>query len=128
MSEKISKRALYKMADVDIDVAGVTYFPFPEPVEIVAHSEGLYGCTGILYRGCESGALYAGGKYSSASQGWDLRKSIGNRERAVVEKLARVEQLEGDGVYYSVLRFVSRDGYSFTAVTRDYGHHWTICG
>lgn len=128
MSEKMSKRALYKIADVDMSVTDATYFPFPERVEAVAHSEGVYGCTGILYKGRESGALYVGGKYTSESQGYELRRAMGNRERAIVEKLERVEQVESEGASFSVLRFVARDGYSFTAVTRDYGHSWTICG
>ena len=128
MSEKMSKRALYKIADVDMDVTDATYFPFPEPVEAIAHSEGVYGCTGILYKGRESGALYVGDAYTCESQGYELRRALGNRERAVVEKLDHVEQVESEGARFSVLRFVACDGYSFTAVTRDYGHNWTICG
>ena len=128
MSERISKRRLLEWADIDTEKVEVTYFPFPEPVEIRAHSEGVYGCTGLLFKGRISGALYAGDAYVSESQGQELRSDLGYRERAVVENLDHIEVHEGDGSSFCVFSFVAFDGSRFTVVTRDFGHTWTICG
>lgn len=128
MSERISKRRLLEWADINADDVEVTYFPFPEPVERFAHSEGVNGCTGILYRGSVSGKLYADGKYSSEAQGEKLRRDMGYRERAVVEQLDHIEVHEGDGSSFCVFSFVARDRSRFTVVTRDFGHTWSICG
>lgn len=127
MSERISKRRLLEWADIDTAEVRATYFPFPEPVERFAHSEGVNGCTGILYRGSVSGRLYAGGKYSSEATGAALRRALGYRERAVVENLDRIEVHEGDGEY-CVFSFVARDGSRFTVATWDFGRTWEICG
>ena len=128
MSQRISKRRLLEWADINTDDVEVTYFPFPEPVEIRAHSEGVYGCTGLLFKGRVSGALYAGDEYVSESQGYDLRRSLGNRERAVIEQLDHIEVHEGDGRAFCVFSFVACDGSRFTVVTRDFGRTWSICG
>lgn len=131
--ERISKRALVNLADVDATHAtSATYFPFPERVEKIAYSCGACGWTGSLYRGQMSGLLYAVTDCGNDcdTNGCGMRRNFGARELAVVETLARVEEVEGDahGHARSVLRFVSRDGRSFTAATFDHGHTWTVCG
>ena len=128
--KRIAKKTIISQADINATKAtSVTYFPFPEHVEKVAYSCGVYGWTGSLYRGTESGCLYAVTDYGNdcPSNGHDIRRTMGNREKAVVENLAYAEEIEHDG-RKSVLRFVARDGYSFTVVTFNGGHDWTICG
>lgn len=128
--KRIAKKTIIAQADINASKAtSVTYFPFPEYVEKVAYSAGVYGWTGSLYRGTTSGLLYSVTDYGNdcASNGHDIRRMMGAREAAVVENLAYCEEVEHDGSK-SVLRFVARDGYSFTVATFDRGHSWTICG
>ena len=128
--KRISRVAIMSLADIDATHANsVTYFPYPEPVEKVAYSCGTYGWTGSLYRGTTSGLLYAVTDMGNdcASNGCDMRRTFGARAAAVVERLDHVEEVEHSHGH-SVMRFVSRDGYSFTATTWDFGRTWTVCG
>ena len=133
MGKRISRREAIARADVNVsaitDGTGTTNFPYPEALETVAHSEGVYGCTGILRRGATSGLRYFAGPYSSDCEGHALRQQMGNRERAVVEQLDRVEVVEqAEHGRRCVLRFVAFDGSAFTVATFDRGHSWAICG
>lgn len=128
--KRIAKRTIISQADINATKANsVTYFPFPEHVEKVAYSAGIYGWTGSLYQGETSGLLYAVTDYGNdcASNGHDMRAAMGNRELAVVRNLSHVEEVEHDHAK-SVMRFVARDGYAFTVATFDHGRTWTICG
>lgn len=130
MIPRYSKKALYQCADINTDSIGVTYFPYPEQTEQVAYSCGIYGCTAVLRRGYESGALYASGPYAN-SDGWapyGFRESFGNREHAIIERLDHIEQVEPGTGDRAVFAFVSRTGERFTVATFDYGKTWTICG
>ena len=130
MSERISKKALIGLADINATRAtSVTYFPFPETVTKVAYSCNVDGWTGSLYKGDESGLLYAVTDMGNdcASNGHDMRRAMGNREKYVVRTLSHVEEME-KAHGKSVIRFVSRDGeHAFSAVTFDHGRTWTIC-
>lgn len=128
--KRIAKKAVVSLADINATKAtSVTYFPYPEYVEKVAYSAGVYGWTGSLYRGTTSGLLYAVTDCGNdcASNGHSMRKMMGARELAVVENLAYCEEEEHDHGK-SVLRFVARDGHAFTVATFDHGRNWTICG
>ena len=128
--ERISKRALVNLADVDATHAThVTYFPYPERIDKIAYSCGASGWTGSLYRGQTSGALYAVTNQGNdcPTNGTSVRRMMGARETCVVETLSHVEEVEHDHAK-SVLRFVSRDGHAFTVATFDFGRTWTICG
>lgn len=128
--KRISKAAIKDLADIDVTHANsVTYFPYPESVEKVAYSCGTCGWTGSLYRGQTSGLLYAVTDMGNdcSANGYDMRRTFGARETAVVERLSHVEEVEHDHGY-SVMRFVSRNSYSFTVVTRDFGRTWSVCG
>lgn len=131
MTKRISRKALIGLADINATRAtGATYFPFPEYVTKVAYSCNAAGWTGSLYKGTESGLLYAVTDMGNdcASNGCHMRRMMGNREKYVVRTLSHVEELEHDHEK-SVIRFVSRDGeHAFTAVTFDFGRTWTICG
>lgn len=128
--ERIAKRTLVNLANVDATHAThATYFPYPEHVDKIAYSCGASGWTGSLYRGRESGALYAATDAGNdcPANGYSIRRAMGARESAVVERLDHVEEVE-HGHGSSTLRFVARDGYAFTISTFDFGRTWTICG
>lgn len=128
--KRIAKKTIISRAHINATTAtSVTYFPYPEYVEKIAYSAGIYGWTGSLYRGTISGALYAVTDYGNdcASNGHDIREAMGARELAVVENLDYCEEVEHD-YGKSVLRFVARDGHAFTVATFDHGRNWTICG
>lgn len=128
--KRIAKRTIVSQADINATKAtSVTYFPYPEYVEKVAYSAGVYGWTGSLYRGETSGLLYAVTDYGNdcPGNGSSIRHTMGARELAIVENLAYCEEVEHDHGK-SVLRFVARDGHAFTVATFDHGRTWTICG
>lgn len=127
---RMSKKAIYQRADINTDSIGVTYFPYPEYTEKVAYSCGIYGCTAVLRRGYESGALYASGPYANSDgcAPYGFRESFGNRERAIIERLDHIEQVEPGADGRAVFAFVSRTGERFTVATFDHGHTWSICG
>ena len=127
MINRISRRALISRADINTDLPDGVYFPFPESARKIAYSCNVYGCTGMLYEGYESGALYALDPYGSDTPGADMRKAMGAREKAVISKLDHTEIIEQRPHGFMVLAFVARDGSRFTVVTRDKGHTWTIC-
>lgn len=130
MSKRFSKRAILQLADINTDSIGVTYFPYPEPTEKVGYSCGVYGCTAILRKGCESNALYASGPYANSDgySPYDFRKSFGNRERDIIERLDHVEQVEPGHDGRAVIAFVSKSGERFAVATFDHGRSWQICG
>lgn len=125
---RISKQAAYAMADVNTDSIGVTYFPYPETTSKVAYSAGSR-CTAVLRRGDVSGVLYVSGPYANDYAGARIGRDLGNRERAVVERLSHVEVVERDDIHgRSIVAFVARDSSRFTVATFDFGRTWTICG
>lgn len=127
---KYSKKAIYQLADIDTDSIGVTYFPYPEATEQVGYSCGIYGCTAVIRRGEESGALYASMPYANESgcSPWGFRESLGNREHAIIERLDHIETVEPGKDGRAVIAFVARSGERFTAATFDHGRTWAICG
>lgn len=129
--KRISKAAIKNLADINATHANsVTYFPYPENVEKVAYSCGTYGWTGSLYRGTTSGLLYAVTDMGNdcSANGYDMRRTFGARENAVIEDLSHVEEVDHSDHGFSVMRFVSRNGYAFTVATFDFGRTWTVCG
>lgn len=129
--KRIAKRDIINRAHINATTAThATYFPFMEYTERVAYSAGVYGWTGNLFRGCTSGCLYAVTDYGNenAPTSYRLMEMLGNRERAVMETLDHVEEVEYKGAEYSVLRFVAMDGHAFTVATFDFGKTWEICG
>lgn len=133
MSERITKKALYSMADVDADMlfnCGVTYFPFVESSKKIAYSCGVNGCTAVLRRGDNSGALYAArpGANEDGSYNSKLLGMFGAREWAIIHALDHYELLEGRPNGYAVVAVVARGGERFTLATFDRGHNWDVCG
>lgn len=130
--KRISRKAIVNTSAINATKAThATYFPFPEYTDRVAYSAGVYGWTGNQFIGLTSGIKYAvtdqGNEYAHACL--PLVQAMGNREKAVIESLDHVEEIEHkDNGKYSMLRFVARDGHSFTVATFDFGHTWTICG
>ena len=127
---RMSKKAIYKRADINTDSIGVTYFPYPEPTDKIGYSCNVYGCTAVLRRGCDSGALYAARAYANESgcTNWEMIRSYGNREREIIARLDHIEIEEPGNEGRAVFAFVSRTGERFTVATFDHGRNWTICG
>lgn len=128
---RMSKKSIYQRSDINTDSIGVTYFPYPEATEKVGYSCNVYGCTAVLRRGYESGALYAAAVYGGNEDGctsYEFVKSFGNREREIVARLDHIEQVEPGNHGRAVFAFVSRTGERFTVATFDHGHTWSICG
>ena len=128
---RYSKKAIYQAANIDTDSIEVTYFPYPESTEKIGYSCNIYGCTAVLRRGDESGALYAAKVYGGNEDGWspwEFRKSFGNRERDIISRLDHIEIEEPGHNGRAVFAFVARSGERFTVATFDQGHTWTICG
>lgn len=127
---RYSKKAIFNQADIDTDSIGVTYFPYPESTDKIGYSCNAYGCTAVLRRGCDSGALYAARAYANESgcTNWDMVRSYGNRERDIISRLDHIEIEEPGNEGRAVFAFVSHTGERFTVATFDHGHNWTICG
>ena len=126
---RYSKRAIYDMADININEFAGIQFPAPESVEQVGYSRGVNGGTAKLYRGEESGRYYAGGVFAgivgpySWHRGVPSDSALGNRERLIVHSLDHAEQLESNEKYI-VIRFVSTTGDFFVVASDDDGHTW----
>ena len=132
--KRVSRKHIIEVADINAtrDIP-VTYFPFPEYTERVAYSAGMHGWTGNLFKGLESGVLYA--VTDGANEGAGIHRvaeSFGFREREIVRNLSHVELVESDsrgGISnYCVMAFVSCDGSRFTVATFDHGKNWEVCG
>lgn len=128
--KRYSKKSIYQLADIDTGSIGVTYFPYPEATEKIGYSCGIYGCTAVLRRGYDSNALYAADPYANSDgySPYDFRKSLGNREHDIIERLDHIEQVEPGKDGRAVIAFVAKDGARFTVATFDHGHTWEICG
>lgn len=129
--KRYSKKSIYQLADIDTDSIGVTYFPYPESTVKIGYSCNVYGCTAVLRKGYDSGILYAAAVYGGNEDGcthYDFTQSFGNRERAIIEQLDHIEQIENEGHKRSVFAFVAKDGTRFTVATFDNGRTWKICG
>lgn len=127
--QRYSKKAIYDLADININEFAGVNFPAPESVEQVGYSRGVNGGTAKLYRGAESGRYYAGGVFAGISGAWTWTHGagLGYRERAVVRALEHAEQLESNENYI-VIRFVSASGDYFVVSSNDDGHTWEVCG
>lgn len=125
----MSRKAILACCEVNTDKAThATYFPYPESTTKTAYSAGVNGCTGCMRFGDEFGIRYACGPYANDWSGSKIRE-LGNRERRVLEYFSHCEELEySDNGKYSLLSFVSIDGYRFDVATFDNGHTWKICG
>lgn len=121
---------IHDLAHINVDAIHCTYFPYPEYTTKKAYSSGVYGCTGVLLVGQTSGCLYEASPYANedGTPPYGFIEAMGNRERAVIEGLSDVQEIEHDGAQASTVEFVAYDGSRFTAHTDDYGKTWTICG
>lgn len=131
--KRYSKKAIYDLADININEFAGLVFPAPESVEQVGYSRGVNGGTAKLYRGEESGRHYAGGVFAGIVGPYSWRHGLtsdyplGYRERAVVRSLDHAEQLESNENYI-VIRFVSTSGDYFVVASDDNGHTWRVAG
>ena len=131
MLSRISKRDLLRAADINAtEATHASYFCFLEYTERVAYCAGIYGWSGNLFRGCDSGLYYAvtdyGNENGTANR---LIDELGEREKYVIRTLASVKELEHSGAGYSVMRYLSNDGRNgFTIATHDFGHTWQLVG
>lgn len=130
MTRRLSRKTIHEWADINAEAIHCTYFPYPEYTTKRAYSCGVYGCTGVLLVGETSGCLYEADPYANenGTPPYGFIEAMGNRERAIVEKLRAVQEIEHDGTRASTVAFIACDGSRFTAHTNDYGHTWTICG